>query len=189
MNHTLPIALVFSVFQKTDSLSSLVYQFIIKLHGHCSSPQQAGLQQIQQEYTLLHILFSFTQHQFISWSIQRQLRLLHFYFHQYLHQDFLQSALMKTSFQDLEILYWLADSDYHDSQNYSFTDICSLLHLPSFDFSQLLTNMKDQLNQLLSLCLAVLVSKRMKRIINRKKYNQFFNHQKYKLIMLLKDLC
>lgn len=132
--------------------------YVIKLHGDINKDSDVDITMVRQEFQILHSLF---YHQndltLISWNIQRQLRLFHNYFSKYLHEGFIDSSLMKSNLMDLELLYWLTDSDYQERKAIEFSDICSFVKIPAVDLSLLWSNMDPIFFDLTVNCLLLYV--------------------------------
>lgn len=64
---------------------------------------------------------------------------------------------MKSQLMDLELLYWLVDSDYQERKAVEFHDICSSMKVPTIDLQSLWQNMDPVLGELTSCCMTLYV--------------------------------
>lgn len=136
----------------------IVKSYVVKLHGDVNNDKDIDYSAIENEFSIISSLFYSSQITLISWSIQRQLRLFHNYFSKYLNKGFIKASLMKSQLMDLELLYWLFDSDYQERKAVEFNDICSYLKVPSVDLQTLWSNMDPVFGELLDCCMAIYVN-------------------------------
>ena len=64
---------------------------------------------------------------------------------------------MQSPLFDIELLYWLYDSDYQERKAIEFHDICAYLKVPTVDLSFLWSNMDPLHADLVNCCLSLYV--------------------------------